>query len=101
MAAVPREPDRGDDAEAYAHLDPLNDRILAGCQGVIQKYNLPGYAIGVAGKGCVTFATKKIIDYATFKAQPGQGPVRARLAVQHEPRHLHDARAARRSGRCR
>src|ERR687896_1134139 len=51
--------------EAYAHLDRLNDRILAGCEGVIQKYNLPGYAIGVAGKGCVTFSTQKIVDYAT------------------------------------
>ena len=54
--------------EAYAHLDHLNDRILAGCTGVIEKYNLPGYAIGVAGKGCVTFSTQKIVDYATFKA---------------------------------
>jgi glutamate-1-semialdehyde 2,1-aminomutase len=53
--------------DAYAHLDHLNDRILAGCTGVIEKYNLPGYAIGVAGKGCVTFSTQKIVDYATFK----------------------------------
>ena len=28
--------------EAYAHLDHLNDRILAGCQAVIDKHNLPG-----------------------------------------------------------
>src|ERR687890_322083 len=54
--------------EAYAHLDRLNDRILTGCQGVIEKYNLPGYAIGVAAKGCVTFSTQKIVDYETFKA---------------------------------
>ena len=54
--------------EAYAHLDHLNDRILAGCTEVIRKYNLPGYAIGVAGKGCVTFSTAKIVDYETFKA---------------------------------
>ena len=53
--------------EAYAHLDALNDRILAGCTGVIQKYNLPGYPVGVASKGCVTFATEKITDYTTFK----------------------------------
>src|SRR3954471_921372 len=32
--------------EAYAHLDHLNDRIVAGCEGVIEKHNLPGYAIG-------------------------------------------------------
>ena len=54
--------------EAYEHLDRLNDRILAGCEGVVEKYNLPGYAIGVASKGCVTFSTSKVIDYASFKA---------------------------------
>src|SRR5215207_648228 len=53
--------------EAYTHLDALNDRILTGCTGVIQKYNLPGYAVGVASKGCVTFATEKIVDYSSFK----------------------------------
>jgi glutamate-1-semialdehyde 2,1-aminomutase len=54
--------------DAYAHLDHLNDRILAGCRGVIQKYNLPGYAVGVGSKGCVTFSTEKVVDYETFKA---------------------------------
>jgi glutamate-1-semialdehyde 2,1-aminomutase len=55
--------------EAYAHLDDLNDRLLAGCTEVIDKYNLPGYAVGIGSKGCVTFATTKVIDYETFKAQ--------------------------------
>jgi glutamate-1-semialdehyde 2,1-aminomutase len=53
---------------AYAHLDALNDRILRGCQGVIERHNLPGYAVGVGSKGCVTFSPEKIVDYATFKA---------------------------------
>jgi glutamate-1-semialdehyde 2,1-aminomutase len=53
--------------EAYRHLDHLNDRILAGCSEVIRTYQLPGYAIGVAAKGCVTFSPKKIVDYETFK----------------------------------
>jgi glutamate-1-semialdehyde 2,1-aminomutase len=53
--------------EAYAHLDHLNDRILGGCTGVIEKYGLPGYAIGVGSKGCVTFSPQKIVDYETFK----------------------------------
>jgi glutamate-1-semialdehyde 2,1-aminomutase len=55
--------------EAYEHLDHLNDRLLAGCTAVIEKYNLPGYAVGAGSKGCVTFATSKVIDYETFKAQ--------------------------------
>jgi glutamate-1-semialdehyde 2,1-aminomutase len=54
--------------DAYAHLDHLNDRILAGCSEVIRKYDLPGYAIGVGAKGCVTFSPQKIVDYETFKA---------------------------------
>jgi len=54
--------------EAYAQLDHLNDRILAGCSNVIAKYELPGYAVGVGSKGCVTFSTAKVIDYETFKA---------------------------------
>src|SRR5438270_12532103 len=39
--------------EAYRHLDALNERILAGCEAVIQRYRLPGYAVGVGAKGCV------------------------------------------------
>jgi glutamate-1-semialdehyde 2,1-aminomutase len=53
--------------EAYERLNALNDRILAGCTEVIQKHNLPGYAVGIGSKGCVTFSTARIIDYATFK----------------------------------
>src|SRR5215212_7282989 len=54
--------------EAYRHLDHLNDRILTGCQAVIDKYNLPGYSVGVGSKGCVTFSPVEIVDYETFKA---------------------------------
>jgi glutamate-1-semialdehyde 2,1-aminomutase len=54
--------------EAYERLDRLNDRILSGCQDVVERYRLPGYAIGVASKGCVTFSPNKIVDYETFKA---------------------------------
>jgi glutamate-1-semialdehyde 2,1-aminomutase len=54
--------------EAYRHLDDLNDRIVSGCQGVIDRYNLPGYAIGIASKGCVTFSPVKVVDYESFKA---------------------------------
>jgi glutamate-1-semialdehyde 2,1-aminomutase len=54
--------------DAYEHLDHLNDRILTGCQAVIDKYNLPGYSVGVGSKGCVTFSPVEIVDYETFKA---------------------------------
>jgi glutamate-1-semialdehyde 2,1-aminomutase len=54
--------------EAYDRLDALNDRILKGCQAVVDRYRLSGYAVGVACKGCVTFSPAKIVDYETFKA---------------------------------
>ena len=54
--------------EAYEHLDRLNERILAGCRAVVERHNLPGYAVGVGSKGCVTFSPEKIVDYETFKA---------------------------------
>jgi glutamate-1-semialdehyde 2,1-aminomutase len=53
---------------AYRHLDALNERILAGCEGVIERHRLPGYAVGLGAKGCVTFSPVPIVDYETFKA---------------------------------
>jgi glutamate-1-semialdehyde 2,1-aminomutase len=54
--------------DAYEHLDALNERLLAGCSEVIERYRLPGYAVGVGAKGCVTFSPEKIVDYETYKA---------------------------------
>jgi len=54
--------------DAYELLDRLNERLLAGCTSVIERSGLPGYAVGVGAKGCVTFAPERIVDYETFKA---------------------------------
>src|SRR5215208_1210905 len=54
--------------EAYAHLDRLNERILAGSEEVIRKHNLSGYSVGIGSKGTVTFSPAKIVDYESFKA---------------------------------
>jgi glutamate-1-semialdehyde 2,1-aminomutase len=54
--------------EAYRHLDALNERIVTGCEAVIERHQLPGYAVGVGSKGCVTFSTERVVDYETFKA---------------------------------
>jgi glutamate-1-semialdehyde 2,1-aminomutase len=68
MAAARASLERVLTPEAYAHLDRLNARILAGCQDVIDRHGLPGYSIGVGSKGCVTFSPVKITDYESFKA---------------------------------
>ena len=49
-------------------LNRLNDRMLEGCGAVIEKYRLPGYAVGIGSKGCVTFSPARVVDYETFKA---------------------------------
>jgi glutamate-1-semialdehyde 2,1-aminomutase len=54
--------------EAYAHLDALNERIVGGCEAVIERHRLPGYAVGIGSKGCVTFSPIPIVDYDSFKA---------------------------------
>ena len=53
---------------AYTHLDALNERLLSGCNAVIERHQLPGYAVGVGSKGCVTFSPAPIVDYESFKA---------------------------------
>src|SRR4051794_22839723 len=53
--------------EAYEHLDRLNDRIVGGCQAVVDEHRLPAYTVGVGAKGCVTFSTEKVADYPSFK----------------------------------
>jgi glutamate-1-semialdehyde 2,1-aminomutase len=39
--------------EAYQHLDMLNDRVMAGCDAVLEKYNLPGYTVGISSNRSV------------------------------------------------
>jgi glutamate-1-semialdehyde 2,1-aminomutase len=53
--------------EAYRRLDELNDRLLAGCDAVVERYGLAAYTVGIRSKGCVTFASERIVDYETFK----------------------------------
>lgn len=54
--------------EGYAHLHRLNERLLQGCGSVVERYRLPGYAVGIGAKGCVTFSPVRVVDYETFKA---------------------------------
>ena len=53
--------------EAYPHLEMIDDRLLAGCQAVIDRYGLPGYTVGIGSKGCVTFAPARITDWTTYR----------------------------------
>jgi len=52
--------------EAYKHLDSINDQLIAQCDAVCDKYDFPGYTVGISSKGCVNFTTARIIDYESF-----------------------------------
>jgi glutamate-1-semialdehyde 2,1-aminomutase len=54
-------------SDAYAHLDALNERILRGCQAVVDDHSLGAYPVGIGSKGCVTFSPVKVTDYEVFK----------------------------------
>src|SRR5215213_2410938 len=60
--------------DAYDQLNMPNDQLLAGCDGVMAKYGLPGYTVGISSKGCVTYSPVKITDYESFKAN-SYGPL--------------------------
>jgi glutamate-1-semialdehyde 2,1-aminomutase len=53
--------------DAYERLEAIDNRLVAGCQDVIDRYGIPGYALGIGSKGCVVFSAERITDYRTFK----------------------------------
>ena len=52
--------------DAYPRLHAMADRLTAGCQAVLDEYQLPGYAINVGPKGCVMFTPQRVTNYRTF-----------------------------------
>jgi len=54
--------------EAYEQLEALEARLLKGCEDVIERHGLPGYAVGLGAKGCITFSPEPVVDYESFKA---------------------------------
>jgi glutamate-1-semialdehyde 2,1-aminomutase len=54
--------------EAYELIEAREERLLRGCQEVIDQHGFPGYAVGIGAKGCVTFSPERIVDYESFKA---------------------------------
>jgi glutamate-1-semialdehyde 2,1-aminomutase len=52
--------------DAYPRLHALADALTAGCQAVLDEYELPGYAINVGPKGCVMFTPERVTNYRDF-----------------------------------
>ena len=54
--------------DAYAHLERLNQRMLDGCQRVLDAHGADGLRARHRRPGCVTLSPARITDYATLRA---------------------------------
>lgn len=54
------------DEAAYRRLDEAGERILRSCQEVCDRFGLPAYTAGVAGKGCIMFSDQPVVDYRSY-----------------------------------
>jgi glutamate-1-semialdehyde 2,1-aminomutase len=55
--------------------------MVAGCEAALEAHGLPGYGVALGARGCVTFARRRIVDYATYLAQ--HDPELSRLTWLH------------------
>jgi glutamate-1-semialdehyde 2,1-aminomutase len=51
---------------AYAELDRLRARAVAGLQATIAEYGLDAHVVAVGAKGCVVFRSEPVTDYRGF-----------------------------------
>ena len=52
--------------EAYAKLEATNERLLEGCQRIVDEYGLPAYTEGLGAKGCVIFSPERLYEYRDY-----------------------------------
>jgi glutamate-1-semialdehyde 2,1-aminomutase len=58
--------------DVYPQLQAMADRLTAGCQAVLDEFELPGYAINVGPKGCVMFTPDRVTNYRDFIGLDGE-----------------------------
>jgi glutamate-1-semialdehyde 2,1-aminomutase len=51
---------------AYEQLERTNDRLLRGCDEIIERYRLPCYTQGLGAKGCVVFSSEPLREYRDY-----------------------------------
>jgi glutamate-1-semialdehyde 2,1-aminomutase len=54
--------------DAYAKLHADNEKLMAGCDRIIEHYGLPAHTVGMGSKGCVVFSpepNREFRDYLT------------------------------------
>ena len=76
--------------DVYAELEATNRRLLDGCQAIIDAHGLPAYTEGLGAKGCVDLLAGADVRVPRLPDQGRRRALDPRLALPHEPRHLHD-----------
>jgi glutamate-1-semialdehyde 2,1-aminomutase len=52
--------------DVYERFEATNERLLDGCQQVIDGYDLPAYTEGMGAKGCVIFSPTRMYEYRDY-----------------------------------
>jgi glutamate-1-semialdehyde 2,1-aminomutase len=58
--------------DVYPRLNGMADRLTAGCQEVLDEFELPGYAVNIGPKGCVMFTPDRVTNYRDFIGLDGE-----------------------------
>ncbi len=52
--------------DVYDHFEATNQRLLDGCQQIIDAHGLPAYTEGLGAKGCVVFSSERLYEYRDY-----------------------------------
>jgi glutamate-1-semialdehyde 2,1-aminomutase len=52
--------------DVYTDFEATNQRLLDGCQEIIDAHGLPAYTEGLGAKGCVVFAPERLYEYRDY-----------------------------------
>jgi glutamate-1-semialdehyde 2,1-aminomutase len=52
--------------DVYERFEATNQRLLDGCQQIIDTYALPAYTEGIGAKGCVVFSPERLYEYRDY-----------------------------------
>jgi glutamate-1-semialdehyde 2,1-aminomutase len=52
--------------DVYERFEQTNQRLLDGCQAIIEAHDLPAYTEGLGAKGCVVFSPERLYEYRDY-----------------------------------
>jgi glutamate-1-semialdehyde 2,1-aminomutase len=52
--------------DVYERFEATNQRLLDGCQQIVDTHGLPAYTEGLGAKGCVVFSPERLYEYRDY-----------------------------------